>query len=210
MKLLRENGISVPDFAFASDEEQSVQAAERIGYPVVVKVVSPQIVHKSDCGGVRLGIRDRVELCEAFRHMAKIGEGRDFRGVVIYPMLKPGREVIIGLTNDPGFGPLVAFGMGGVYTEVLRDITFRVAPVGRDEALNMIREIKMYPLLRGVRGEAPADVDALAGMIGAFSMLPFRYPDIHEADLNPVFVYEDGALAADVRILGKQPKQRGE
>ncbi|MDR3353803.1 MAG: acetate--CoA ligase family protein [Synergistaceae bacterium] len=203
MKLLRENGISVPDFVFSSEEEQAVQAVRELGYPVAVKVVSPQIVHKSDCGGVMLNIRNDEELRDSFRRMAKIGEGRDFKGIVAYPMLKPGKEIIIGLTSDPCFGPMIAFGMGGVYAEVLRDITFRVAPVSQNEAIKMIKEIKMYPLLCGVRGEAPVDMNALAEIIAKFSMLPFIYPDIREADLNPVFVYENGAMAADVRILGK-------
>ncbi|MDR1481105.1 MAG: acetate--CoA ligase family protein [Synergistaceae bacterium] len=203
MKLLRENGISVPDFAFAADEESAVRAVRGFGYPVAVKVVSPRIVHKSDCGGVILNVADDEGLRSAFKKMAAIGEGRDFKGVVIYPMLKPGREVIIGLTSDPGFGPMVAFGMGGIYAEVLRDITFRVAPVSKDEAARMIKEIKMYPLLRGVRGQAAVNTDALAEMIARFSTLPLVYPDIHEADLNPVFAYENGVIAADVRILGK-------
>ena len=203
MKLLNENGISIPPYAFAQTEDESVAGANKLGYPVVVKVVSPQIVHKSDCGGVKLNIKNDGEARAAFKHMEEIAQGKDFRGVIIYPMLKIGKEVILGLTNDPTFGPLVAFGMGGVYTEVLKDITFRVAPIGKDEALKMIKEIKMYPLLRGVRGEAPSDTEALAEMISQFSLLPFFYPDIHEADLNPVFLYEKGACAADVRILGK-------
>lgn len=203
MKLLGDNGITVPKFVFAKSEEEAAKGAAEIGYPVVVKVVSPQIIHKSDCGGVKLNIKNDEEAKSAFKHMREIAEGKDFRGVVIYPMLKMGREVIIGLTKDPTFGALVAFGMGGVYTEVLKDITFRVAPIGKDEARKMIREIKMYPLLRGVRGEAASDTEALAEMISQFSLLPLFYPDIQEADLNPVFLYESGACAADVRILGK-------
>ncbi|MDR1650670.1 MAG: acetate--CoA ligase family protein, partial [Synergistaceae bacterium] len=204
MALLRENGISVPEFRFAKNEEEAAEAAEKIGFPVVVKVVSPEIVHKSDRGGVALGVGDADGVREAFRRMRGICDGGDFRGVVVYPMLKAGKEAIIGLTNDPTFGPVVAFGMGGVYTEVLRDITFRVAPVSEIQALGMIREIKMYPLLRGTRGEAPIDESALAGTIAAFSRLSSRYPDISEADLNPVFLYENGVVAADARILGKQ------
>ncbi|MDR2529374.1 MAG: acetate--CoA ligase family protein [Synergistaceae bacterium] len=203
MRLLRENGISVPKFAFAQDEEQTVKSCKEIGYPVVMKIVSPQIIHKSDCGGVVLNVRDEEGVRSTFKKLKMIGEGKDFKGVVSYPMLKGGKEVIIGLSRDPSFGPLVAFGMGGVYTEVLRDITFRVAPIEKNEALEMIQEIKMYPLMRGVRGEAPVDVDALAEAIAAFSRLPLLYPDIAEADLNPVFVYEKGILVADVRILGK-------
>ncbi|MDR2528376.1 MAG: acetate--CoA ligase family protein [Synergistaceae bacterium] len=204
MRLLRGSGIPVPQSAFAQDEEQAVASCQEIGYPVVLKIVSPRIIHKSDCGGVVLNVRGEEGVRSAFRKLRAIGEGRDFRGVVIYPMLTSGKEVIIGLSRDPDFGPLVAFGMGGIYTEALKDITFRVAPIDREQALEMIREIKMYPLLNGVRGEAPGDVGALAEVIAAFSRLPLLYPDIAEADLNPVFVYEKGVLAADVRILGKQ------
>ncbi|WP_455599533.1 acetate--CoA ligase family protein [Cloacibacillus sp.] len=203
MKLLRENGIATPPFVFAKSADEAAKGAEKIGYPVVIKVVSPQIVHKSDCGGVKLNIKTDGEARAAFKHMEEIAKDKDFRGVIIYPMLKMGKEVIIGLTNDPTFGPLVAFGMGGVYTEVLKDITFRVAPISCDEARRMIKEIKMYPLLRGVRGEAASDTEALSEMISKFSQLPFLYRDICEADLNPVFLYETGVCAADVRILGK-------
>ncbi|MDR3321034.1 MAG: acetate--CoA ligase family protein [Synergistaceae bacterium] len=202
MKLLGENGIPVPEFAFAEDEKSASQAAGNIGYPVVVKVVSPRIIHKSDCGGVALNLKNEDEIRAAFGRMKKINNGEDFKGVVIYPMLKMGKEAIIGLSRDPSFGPLVAFGMGGIYTEVLRDITFRVAPVSKKEARAMIGEIKMFPLLRGVRGEASIDIDALSETIAAFSRLPLLYPDIVEADMNPVFLYEKGVLAADVRILG--------
>lgn len=203
MTLLRDNGIPVPNFAFVQSEDEAAAEAAKIGYPVVVKVVSPQIIHKSDCGGVKLGIKNDAEVREAFRHMQTIAEDKDFRGVIIYPMLQKGKEVIVGLTKDPTFGSLVAFGMGGIYTEVLKDVTFRVAPVDILEAKKMIGEIKMAALLRGVRGEAPSDIDAMATLISRFSMLPFLYPDIHEADLNPVFVYDTGVCTADCRILGK-------
>lgn len=203
MVLLGNNGITIPKFAFAADEEEAVDGAKQIGYPVAVKVVSPEIIHKSDCGGVKLNIKDDDEVRAAFRHMKGIAKGCDFCGVVIYPMLKMGKEVILGLTIDPTFGPLVAFGMGGVYTEVLKDVTFRIAPISKAEARKMIQEIKMYPLLCGVRGEAASDMEALAEMISKFSLLPLHYPNIQEADLNPVFLYEKGACVADVRILGK-------
>ena len=204
MTLLKKNGIPVPDFGFAKNEDEAVVFTEKIGYPVVVKVVSPGIIHKSDKGGVALGLESESEVRATFRKMRDICEGGDFRGVVVYPMLKTGKEVIIGLTHDLTFGPVVVFGMGGVYTEVLRDITFRVAPISEQQALDMIREIRMYPLLRGVRGESPTDERALARAIAAFSRLSSKYPDIWEADLNPVFLYGNGMLAADARILGRQ------
>ena len=172
---------------------------------LVMKVVSPQIIHKSDVGGVILHISTPEQAGEAFDRLEKIGEGKDFRGAILCPMLREqGSEVILGLTRDSQFGPVVAFGMGGIYTEVLKDVTFRVAPVSEETAREMIGEIKMYPLLKGVRGESGCDLDALAKAIAAFSELPFRYPDLEEADLNPIFLYEDGLCAVDARILGKR------
>lgn len=204
MALLQKNGIPVPDYAFVRTREEAMAAAAARDTELVMKVVSPQIIHKSDVGGVILHISTPEQAGEAFDRLEKIGEGKDFRGAILCPMLKSGKEVILGLTRDSQFGPVVAFGMGGIYTEVLKDVTFRVAPVSEETAREMIGEIKMYPLLKGVRGEAGCDLDALAKAIAAFSELPFRYPDLEEADLNPIFLYEDGLCAVDARILGKR------
>ncbi|MGI6684056.1 MAG: acetate--CoA ligase family protein [Bacillota bacterium] len=203
MQVLRKNNIKVPDFRFVSDRNQVADAANELGYPIVMKVVSPQILHKSDFGGVELNIVDDKGALAAYDRIKKNAAGFDFRGVVMYPMLKGGREVILGLTTDKQFGPVVAFGLGGIYTEVLKDVVFRVAPIDQAEAKEMIREIKSYRILEGIRGQKPADLDALADTIAAFSQLPFIYPDIVEADLNPVFVFEDGVLAGDVRLVGR-------
>lgn len=204
MALLQKNGIPVPDYAFVRTREEAMAAAVARDTELVMKVVSPQIIHKSDVGGVILHISTPEQAGEAFDRLEKIGEGKDFRGAILCPMLKSGKEVILGLTRDSQFGPVVAFGMGGIYTEVLKDVTFRVAPVSEGTAREMIGEIKMYPLLKGVRGESGCDLDALAKAIAAFSELPFRYPDLEEADLNPIFLYEDGLCAVDARILGKR------
>lgn len=167
-----------------------------------MKIVSPQIIHKSDCGGVILPIKTADEAGAAFDKLAAIGQGKDFKGALMVPMLKGGREVIFGLTRDPQFGPVVAFGMGGIYTEVLKDISLRIAPVTRETAMEMIRELKTYPILAGVRGQQSVDMDKLADALAEFSKLPFKYPDLKEADLNPVFLYEDSLCAIDARILG--------
>lgn len=204
MALLRENGIPVPKFRFAAGRLEAVDACRSLGYPVVMKVVSPEILHKSDFGGVVLNINDDHAAGEAFDRMKKAAEGKDFRGVVIYPMLKGGREVILGLTRDAQFGPVVAFGLGGIYTEVLKDIVLRVAPVDRAGAEEMIKSIRTYPILKGIRGQEPADLDALADAIVKFSQLPFLYPDIAEADLNPVFVFSKGVFVGDVRLVGEK------
>lgn len=201
-RLLSDNNIPVPAYAFVATKEDAGDKAEEIGFPLVMKVVSPQIIHKSDVGGVILNINTREEAEAAFDKLYKVGEGKDFRGVIMVPMLKNGREVIFGLTKDPQFGPVVAFGMGGIYTEVLKDISLRIAPVTKETAYEMIKELKTYPILTGVRGQASVDMDKLAIAISEFSRLPFIYSDLKEADLNPVYLYEDSLCAVDARLLG--------
>lgn len=202
MTVLQENHIPVPTHAFVATKEEAMSSAKKIGFPLVMKIVSPQIVHKSDCGGVILPINTEEEAGEAFEKLETIGKGKDFRGVLMVPMLKGGREVIFGLTRDPQFGPVVAFGMGGIYTEVLKDISLRIAPIDKGTAMEMIHELKTYPILAGVRGQKSVDMDALADALVEFSKLPFKWTDLKEADLNPVFLYEDSLCAIDARILG--------
>lgn len=201
MAWLRENGIPVPDLRFATTPAEAVQGCREIGYPVVMKVVSPDILHKSDCGGVILDVEDDEAALAAFEAIEKAATGKDLRGVVIYPLIRDGQEVLLGLSQDPQFGPVVAFGLGGIYTEVWRDISLRVAPVDRVEAEAMIREIKSLPLLQGVRGQEPRDLDSLADVLVNFSRLPFRYPEISEVDLNPVFLFSQGLVVGDVRVI---------
>jgi len=201
MAWLRENGLPVPDFRFAATQAEAVQGCREIGYPAVMKVVSPDVLHKSDCGGVMLGIRDDEAASLAFEAIREAAAGKDLRGVVIYPLIEGAQEVLLGLSHDPQFGPVVAFGLGGIYTEVWRDVALRVAPVDRAEAHSMIRQIKAFPLLAGARGQPPRDLDALADTIVNFSRLPFRYPEIGEIDLNPVFLFSKGLVVGDVRII---------
>lgn len=198
---LRENGIPVPEFRTASGASEAVAAARAIGYPVVMKVVSPQILHKSEIGGVILGIADDDAARAAFERLAAVAAGRDFRGAVICPFIRDAYEVLVGIFRDPQFGPVVVFGAGGIYTELLRDVAMRVAPVDREEAARMVRETRVFSLLRGARGRPPADLAALADLIARVSELPFRYPDIAEMDLNPVFVLPQGVLVGDVRLI---------
>jgi acyl-CoA synthetase (NDP forming) len=201
MAWLRSESIPVPDFRFAATPEEAVRSSREIGYPVVMKVVSPGIVHKSDAGGVILDIRDDQAARAAFESIERAAAGKDLRGVVIYPLIEGGQEVLLGLSRDPQFGPVVAFGLGGIYTEIWRDVALRVAPVDRAEAEAMIHEIQSFPLLAGARGRAPCDLDALADVLVRFSQLPFRYPEIAEIDLNPVFVFAEGLLVGDVRVI---------
>jgi len=203
MAWLGENGIPVPPFRFAETEVEAGEGALALGYPVAMKIVSPEILHKSDVGGVVLNIDDDEAARRAFRRLAKTGEGRGFRGVVLYSMIEGAQEVLLGLSRDPQFGPVVAFGLGGIYTEVWQDVALRVAPIDRDEAEAMIREIEALPLLEGVRGQARRDLDALADVLVRFSELPLRYPDLGEVDLNPVFLFAEGKglVVGDVRVI---------
>ncbi|MFW6135733.1 MAG: acetate--CoA ligase family protein [Chloroflexota bacterium] len=213
MAWLGENGIPVPDFRLVRARDGVVEACQEIGYPVAMKVVSPDIVHKSDVGGVILDVDSDAEAREAFDALERVAEGGDFRGVVVYPMIEGGREVLLGLSRDPQFGPVVAFGLGGTYTEIWGDITLRVAPVERAEAEKMVREIASFPILEGIRGEPRRDLDALADALVTLSELPFRFPDIEEADLNPVFLFEEGEglVVGDARVItrsGAKESQR--
>jgi acetyltransferase len=203
MTWLAENDIPVPAFRFAKTGEEAVESCRELGYPVAMKIVSPEILHKSDVGGVILNVDDDEEARRAFDQLASIGSGRDFRGTVVYPMVERAQEVLLGLSRDPQFGPVVAFGLGGIYTEIWEDVSLRVAPIGRADAEEMIREIASYPLLEGVRGEPRRDLDALADVLVRFSRLPFQYPDLQELDLNPVFVFKEGegVLVGDVRVI---------
>jgi acetate---CoA ligase (ADP-forming) len=201
MAWLRENGIPTPPFRFAAAAGEAATACAEIGFPAVMKVVSPDILHKSEHGGVIVGIRDGAAARTAFETIRERAAGVDFRGVVIYPMIRDSQEVLVGLSRDPQFGPVIAFGLGGIYTEVLRDVVLRVAPIDRGEAHAMIHSLRSFPILAGARGQQPCDLDALADVLVKVSELPFRYPEIAELDLNPVFAGPDAAVAGDVRVI---------
>ncbi len=204
-EILRLYGVPVPDFKVATNEEEAVRFSNEIGYPVVMKIVSPQIIHKSDAGGVKVNIKNEEEAREAFRtimeNARKYKPDADLWGVIIYKMLPLGKEVIVGMIRDPQFGPAIMFGLGGIFVEILKDVSFRVAPVSKEEALEMIKEIKAYPILAGARGEKPVDIDALADMIVRIGEMATELPEIRELDINPIFAYEDSAVAVDARML---------
>ncbi|MBI9047952.1 MAG: acetate--CoA ligase family protein [Anaerolineaceae bacterium] len=201
MQWLAENEIPVPRNRYCEDEFAVKDACLEIGFPLVMKVVSPQILHKSDAGGVIVNIKDEDTAARAFYTLRERAEGKDFRGVMVYPMLNDFQEVLVGLTIDPQFGPVVAFGLGGIYTEVLQDIVLRVAPLNHADAIQMIHCIKGINILKGYRGQAPCDLSALANLLVKFSNLPFEYADLAEIDLNPVFLFEKGLMVGDVRII---------
>jgi acetyltransferase len=199
-------GISVPRAGVASDLSGALALAADIGYPVVLKIASPDILHKSDIGGIALGLTGPGEVRSTYERMMagvrrRMPEARIW-GVSVQEQLSPGHEVIIGVNRDPTFGPLVMFGLGGIYVEVLRDVTFRLAPVTYEEAREMIGEIRAAGILRGARGAPPADIDAIADVIVRVAALAGDFESITELDINPLIVGDRGrgAVAADIRI----------
>jgi acetyl coenzyme A synthetase (ADP forming)-like protein len=198
-------GINIPKEGVARTGEEAVKLASDIGFPVVMKIVSPQILHKTEAGGVLVGVKSADQVAQGFstivENARKYDPKAEILGVQIQQMLTGGHEVIIGAVTDPAFGKLVAFGLGGVLVEVLKDITFRLAPATSEDALSMLDGIQAAEILRGVRGAKPVDREALASMIQRVSTLVADFPEICELDLNPVFATEKGATAADVRVV---------
>ncbi len=207
-RLLREYGVPTPEGVVVATAEEAAAAAERLGYPAVLKIASADIPHKSDIGGVALGIASANAAREAFERVMANARAKaphaKIDGVLVQKMLKPGTEVIIGVNNDPQFGPAVLVGLGGVFVEVFRDTALLPAPFSRDEALAMLDELKAIPLFKGYRGKAPLDLEALAGVIANIARLAAeRRDEIVELDVNPVFVYErgQGVCAADALAI---------
>lgn len=195
----------------ATDADAAVAAANGIGYPVALKILSADISHKSDAGGIKLGLANDADVRRAFEEVRTNARAHDAKaklnGVLIQAMATGGREVIVGAITDPTFGKVVMFGLGGIFTEVLSDVTFALAPVSPERARTMISEIRGHQILAGARGEAPIDFDALAGVISGVSQLVTDVPEIAELDLNPVFVNASGAVAVDARIVIGEPVQ---
>jgi acetyltransferase len=210
LQILAAYGIPVPETRLSHSTKESVALAEELGFPVVMKIVSPDILHKSDIGGVRVGIKSSDEVRTAdvaiMTTARRYAPDAEIRGVSIQKMVPKGREVILGVTNDPTFGHLIGFGLGGIYVEVLRDIVFRVAPLTPGDAAEMIKEIRSYHILQGVRGEPPADINAVIDCMLRLSQLVTDFPEINELDINPLMVAErgGGAIAVDARIILSQ------
>src|SRR5882724_10261367 len=198
-------GIPTPGEGLAATVEQAVELARELRDPVVMKIVSPDILHKTEAGGVRVGVSGEAAVREAYEGILASAKRYDadaaIEGVQVQQMLTGGIEVIVGATTDPTFGKVVVFGLGGVLVEVLRDVTFRLAPVDNDTARSMLDDIAAAEVLHGARGADPVDAAALADIIRRLSELVTDFPEIREFDLNPVFARPDGASAADVRIL---------
>ena len=200
-----EYGIPVTKFKLAKSEAEVVKAAEEIGFPVVLKIVSPDIIHKSDVGGVVLNLKDVKEVKAAYRqimeNVKKHRKDAKIVGVIVQEMAPQSTEVIIGAIKDPQFGQTLMFGLGGVFVEILKDVTFRIAPITEEEAREMVTEIKAYPLLKGYRNQPPADIETIVEILLSTSKLVMDHPEIRELDLNPIMVYEKGAKTVDARII---------
>lgn len=200
--LLTEYGLPVPEFFFCTSAEEALQAAEQVTYPVVMKVVSPDILHKSDIGGVKVGLESESSITSAFADIKKAAKAHGtFSGVIVYHVQEQGTEIIIGALYDEQFEHVIMVGLGGIFVEVLKDVSFRLIPITEADAREMVTEIKGYPVLSGIRGEKPKDVDSVMDALLKVSNLVKENPEISELDLNPVFVYEKGIAVIDARIV---------
>ena len=203
--MLKAARIPVVETRLAKSKAEAVEIAAKLGYPVAMKIVSPDVVHKSDAGGVRLSIMNAAQAGKAYSeilaNIKKHYPKARIIGVSVQKMAKQGIEVIIGMTKDAQFGPVIMFGLGGILVEVLKDVSFRIVPMTKRDASEMITEIKGFPILKGYRGHDPADVPFLEDLIIKVSDFVEKNPEIKELDLNPVFAYKDGAIAVDARII---------
>lgn len=208
--ILKAYGIPTVGTAITTKLEDTVTAAEEIGYPLVMKIISPQISHKSDVGGIKLNLNNKEEVEEAYNDMMKniplIEPDADLEGVQLQKMLSGGKEVIVGMVKDPTFGPMIMFGLGGIYVEILKDVKFAIAPVNHEEAYSMVKNIKTHKLLEGARGENPSDIDSITEIILRISQLVTDFPEINEFEINPLIVFDEGegALAVDMRLVLKE------
>ena len=203
-EILEGAGIATTGYLVARSEDEALALCERIGFPVAMKIVSPDIVHKSDAGGVRLNLLSAEDVRKAYRSMVETFKYQHIEGITIQRMAAPGIEAIIGVTRDPSFGPLIMFGLGGVFVEVLRDVSFRILPITEKDAAEMIEEIRGSDILKGYRGR-PVDLKSLQQLLLKISRLVDENPEIHELDLNPLFLYSEGYIAVDARMFVREP-----
>ncbi|MCW4014819.1 MAG: acetate--CoA ligase family protein [Candidatus Bathyarchaeota archaeon] len=201
----KEYGIPVTALKIAKSAEEAARFSEEIGYPTVLKIISPDVLHKVDVGGVVLNINSKEDAKKAYSQIVesvkKHKPDAKIDGILVQEMAPCATEVIVGSIKDSQFGQTLMFGFGGTFVEVMKDVSFRIAPITEEEAREMITEVKAYPILRGYRGQPPADIDTLAKILLNTSKLVMDHPEIKELDLNPVMVYEKGAKTVDARII---------
>jgi len=218
--IMRAYGIPVPPYSTATTADEAVAKAKDIGFPVVLKILSKDILHKSDAGGVKINLKSVGDVRKAFNEIMENAKnyGREkgisvdlSRGVFVSDFADMGTEIIVGVTKDPQFGHALMAGLGGIFVEVLKDVSFRLIPFTESDAREMLKELKAYKILEGIRGEAPRDVDALVKIMLSVSKMVEENPEITELDCNPTFVYKagEGALVVDARILIDNPNKKG-
>ncbi|MFO7773863.1 MAG: acetate--CoA ligase family protein [Dehalococcoidia bacterium] len=204
-ELLKQVGISVIDTRLATSRDETISISRKLGFPVALKVASPDIVHKSDVGGVKLGLRTANQVGKAYDDVVRTISGKcpqaRLHGVTVQKMARPGVEVIIGMFKDNQFGPVLMFGLGGIMVEVLKDVSFRIGPLAKRDAAEMLREIKGYPVLEGYRGQDAVDLSSLEDILLRVSDFVEQNPEVKELDLNPILAYKNGALVVDARVI---------
>lgn len=209
--LLGQYRIPYPEYGLATNAEEAVAVAQKLGFPVVLKVVSPDVSHKSDVGGVIVNLKTadqvRAGFADIMERVSAAVRSASLKGVLVCKQAGDGLEVIIGALDDAVFGPIIMFGLGGTFTEVLKDVSFRAAPLGRTDAEEMIREIKGYPILQGIRGQKGCDINKLIDLLLSVSEMVMKQPEIKELDLNPVRVYEDHIMVLDARIMQREKRK---
>jgi len=209
-QVIKQAGISVVDTKLAISKEEAISISRKFGFPVVLKIASPDIVHKTDVGGVKLGLETAKQVGKAYEDILQAVRQKHpqarIQGVAVQKMARPGVEVIIGMSKDDQFGPVIMFGLGGIMVEVLKDVSFGIVPLAKRDAAEMIREIKGYPLLEGYRGQEAVDVSHLEELLLKVSDFVEQNPEISELDLNPIFAYSDGAVAVDARVVLEKSK----
>lgn len=197
--------IPITKFNLSRNEKEAVEQADQIGYPIVLKIISPDVIHKSDAGGVIINLRNAQEVSTGYRkiieNVTKYNSDAKIIGVLVQEMAPQATEVIIGAIKDPQFGQTVMIGLGGIFVEILKDANFRVAPLTSQDAIEMITQLKAFPVLKGYRNTPPADIDALVDILCNTSRLVMDHPEIKELDLNPVMAYQKGAKTVDARII---------
>jgi len=204
-ELLATAGINVAPTKLATSKQEAASIAKTLGFPVVLKIVSPDVLHKSDAGGVKLNLNSEAEVGNAFDAImtsikAKLPSAK-ILGIAVQKMARPGTEVIIGMSKDPQFGPVLMFGLGGIFVEIMKDVSFRIVPLTKRDADEMIHEIKGFPVLTGYRGQEVASLAHLQDMLLKVSEFAEKNPEVKEIDLNPVLAYKDGAIAVDARVI---------
>jgi acetyl-CoA synthetase (ADP-forming) len=203
--ICEEYDIPVTRFKLARNEREAAEFADELGFPIVLKIVSPDIIHKSDAGGVMINLKNKVEVQAAYEKILenakKYKATAKITGVLVQEMAPQSTEVIVGAIKDSQFGQTLMFGLGGIFVELLKDVTFRIAPITLEDAQEMVTEVKAYPLLKGYRNTPPADIDAIINILLNTSRLVMDNPEIKELDLNPVMAYEKGAKTVDARII---------